>query len=85
MERVLFRIGRSKAEAAYGVTAVFPDQAENNGNVGCYAHIGQHGACSRRWYYTTRPAKPDEYADLKSELESASYHYEFRVMKRWAR
>ncbi len=82
-ERVLFRIGRTKAEAVHGVTAVFPDQVENNGLVGCYAHVGQHGACSRRWYYTTRPATEAEYADLKCELESAPYHYAFRVMKRW--
>ncbi len=85
MERVLFRIGRGKADAAYGVTAVFPEHEENNGNVGCYAHVGQHSACSRSWYYTTRPATEAEYADLKHEIESAPYHYELRVMKRWAR
>jgi len=35
----------------------------------CYAHIGQHASCSYEWYWTTRPAKPDEYADLLAELQ----------------
>ena len=35
----------------------------------CYAHVGQHGACSRAWVNTTRPATYAEYSDLLAELE----------------
>jgi hypothetical protein len=50
----------------------------------CYAHVGQHGACSFAWFHgrTHRPASPAEYADLKAELESAPYGYRLRVFKR---
>lgn len=57
------------------ITAVFP---EIPGTVGrddmtCYAHVGQHSACTRAWYYTTRPARPDEYRDLAAELAGLGY------------
>lgn len=39
-----------------------------------YAHIGQHsGAQYIHCISTSKPAKPDEYADLKRELESIGY------------
>lgn len=78
--RVLFRV-----DAGGEVTAVFPDLQEEPYLWRCYAHIGQHGSCSRLWYYTTRPARPAEYEDLKSELESAPYGYRLKVIKRWSR
>ena len=41
----------------------------------CFQHIGQHGAAD---YYaciaTSRPATPDEYADLLMELTQRGYH-----------
>lgn len=58
----------------YGVTAVFPTlEADYAGNMTCYAHIGQHSACSLGWYYTTKPAAETEYADLLQELKSIGY------------
>ena len=48
----------------------------------CYAHVGQHGACGLAWYYNTRSATPEEYADLKAELESPPYGYRLKVYKR---
>ena len=33
-----------------------------------YAHVGQHSPCSWKWYRSTPPAKPEEYADLLAEL-----------------
>jgi len=76
--RVIFRMDRGE------VVAVFPDQVERNGDVGCYAHMGQHSSCSRDWYATTKAATEAEYAPLKRELESAPYRYNLRVMRRWS-
>jgi hypothetical protein len=68
------------------VTAVFPTIASDIAGhfATCYAHTGQHGGCSREWYYTTRRADPAEYADLLAELRSIGYD-DLRVMKRWTR
>lgn len=81
---VLFRADRRKNPE---ITAVFP---EIPGTVGCddmtcFAHVGQHSACSFLWYRTTRPATPDEYKCLKRELESAPYHYRLKVARRISR
>jgi hypothetical protein len=76
--RVLFRVSDGE------VVAVFPD-IWSGVLVACYAHVGQHGACSREWYYSTRPAKPEEYADLMAELEGAPYGYRLKVLRRWSR
>lgn len=66
---VIFRAERS-GPCKGDVTAVFPTVP---GTGGChtftvYAHIGQHGQASRSWYNGTRRARPDEYADLLTEI-----------------
>lgn len=67
---VLFRADRS-GDHKGEVTAVFPTlPADRWPNMTCYAHIGQHSACSPDWLRTTRPTKPDEYAGLLAELRS---------------
>lgn len=76
--KVLFRKDKSGE-----ITAVFPEINEGRGLVACYAHLGQHSSCSRPWYFETKPAKPDEYAPLKRELEGAPYHYRLQVISRW--
>ena len=56
--------------------------ADFNGNVNCYAHLGQHSAGS--WDYllfNTVPAKENEYNDLKRELQS-HYGYNFKIVKK---
>ncbi len=40
----------------------------------CYAHIGQHSACHPDYAKESRPATPEEYKDLKEELESIGYN-----------
>lgn len=65
--RVIFRADRHGLYKG-DVTAVFPDEPEYEGNMVCYAHIGQHSRCSLGWYRTTRPATETEYADLLAEL-----------------
>lgn len=64
--------------------AVFPRlPADHQGHeMECFSHMGQHARCSADYYWTTRPAKPDEYAALKRELESAPYHYDLDVRQR---
>ena len=65
------------------VLAVFPyEPADAAGNFPCYATIGQHGACALSYYQKlTRPAKPDEYAGLLSELQRQGYD-DLKVIKR---
>ncbi len=66
------------------VIALFPELTSDVWGTYCesYQHIGQHGAAG---YYDiidhSRPAKPEEYADLKEELEKV-YGYEFDVRQR---
>lgn len=69
---VIFRVERNTGRE---LTAVFPTlPADYNGAyMTCYAHVGQHSACSFDWYGKTRPAKPHEYAALAKELESLGY------------
>ena len=68
------------------VTAVFPYEPHSNAyDMTCYQHIGQHGGCNMVWYRTTRAARPDEYADLKRELENygpPDAHYVLEVRQR---
>lgn len=54
------------------VIALFCDSASdcNFGNVMSYQHVGQHGEASRDLGLKLKLATPEEYADLKRELES---------------
>jgi hypothetical protein len=64
------------------IIALFPYEIYNNrGGINSYMHVGQHGeaeysACLKN----SKPAKENEYADLKSELESVGYN--LRIIKR---
>lgn len=86
MTPVIFLIGRSKKEAEYGMTAVFPTLPGSPGLMTCYAHIGQHSSCTKSWARSryVRHATPAEYADLLTELESRGYD-DLRVVKRISR
>jgi hypothetical protein len=65
---VLFRAEKS-GQFKGDVTAVFPTLPGTNAyDFTVYAHVGQHGTGTMGWYYTTRPAKPEEYASLLREL-----------------
>lgn len=66
---VIFRVDL-RPKGSGEVVAVFPEQVDRAGDMNCYAHAGQHSQCSMGWYRRySRPAKPEEYASLKSELE----------------
>lgn len=67
------------------VCALFPEiQGDSNGRYcSCYAHVGQHGSADYTGYVArTRPATPDEYADLRAELESPPYGYRLDIRQR---
>lgn len=71
---VVFRVwGRRNGGS---VLALFPAEPSDDTEAHClsYEHNGQHGGAD---YYgclaRTRPAKPEEYASLKRELEGLGY------------
>lgn len=56
------------------ILALFPEIEESTECCSSYMHIGQHGAA----YYPhcigiTKPAAPQEYADLETELQAIGY------------
>lgn len=63
-----------RKESNGNIVAFFPYEiADLNGNISCYAHIGQHSAASLEYYRGTKPCTPAEYADLLTELQSIGY------------
>ena len=66
---VMFRKYRDKSAE---ILAVFPYEVHDRSGrfVTCYATIGQHGGAQMEHVLSaTRPAKPDEYAELYRELQ----------------
>ena len=79
---VVFRKWRDKSG---GILALFPEIAVDMEGYYCesFEHMGQHGGADYRGCIArTVPAKPEEYADLKRELESYPYEYRLRVIRR---
>ncbi len=72
MTKVKFLIYQeSKSE----VFAYFPEIiGDNRGNKTCYAHIGQHSACSPDYAKECKEAQYNEYADLLRELIGQGYN-----------
>lgn len=71
-------------EKSEDLFAYFPQHFYNKRLYGrtmktCYSHVGQHSGCHIDYIKESRPATPDEYADLKRELEGQGY--ELRVCK----
>lgn len=68
---VIFRTWKS----TNSVIALFPYDTFGNGTCTSYEHVGQHGGANYSGVMeATRPATPEEYADLKTELESIGYN-----------
>lgn len=40
----------------------------------CYSRIGQHSSCHPDYLKRCRKATPEQYSDLKTELESIGYN-----------
>jgi len=79
---VIFRKWRGKP---HSVMALMPELASSYNGHYCdaYEHAGQHGGADYHGVIDqTRAASPEEYADLKAELESEPYNYRFAVKQR---
>lgn len=77
--KVIFRKDRTKDGE---VTAIFPTLKATDTLYTCYVHFGQHGGCDRGFIDRTRPASPEEYADLYKEL-TKQIGYNLKVVRRW--
>lgn len=81
---VIFRKYKPAYEITMGdnILALFPYDM-NNGLVMCYEHIGQHGEADYNHCINTltRPARTEEYQNLKKELETI-FGYNLKVIKR---
>lgn len=78
---VVFRADTTKAFKG-DIIAIMPHDAERNGNVGYYVHVGQHGTGDYQvMLSTTRLAKPKEYKELKQEMERV-HGYNFNILKK---
>lgn len=67
------------------IIALFPAEKWNRNDNTCtsYVHVGQHGAADYDYVVSrTSLATPEEYADLKAELERIGY--ELDVKKRYS-
>lgn len=79
---VIFRVDITK-QFKGDILAIFPHDVQTyKGEIGLYAHVGQHfhgdyNVCLK----TTRPATESEARDLKTELENC-YGYNFNIIKR---
>jgi hypothetical protein len=57
------------------VFAYFPEiDGDNKGNKTCYAHIGQHSACSPEYVKECKRATKEQYQPLMKELEEIGYN-----------
>ena len=67
---VIFRVEKDGT-----ILAVFPYESHKDGYlVQCYTHIGQHCECVYHYLmYDTKPATPEQYVELKAELEGLGY------------
>ena len=66
------------------ILALFPELSyRRNYMTECYQHVGQHGEGDYQWCIAdTKPATPEEYADLKAELEGIGYNLLIRKKAR---
>ena len=73
--KVIFRVFKEGE-----VIAIFPEELGTHDHFTCasYMHIGQHASCDPEIRRITRLAKPEEYADLKAELESIGYNLDIK-------
>jgi hypothetical protein len=78
---IIFRVDKSR-DFSGTVFALFPhDCCDYNGNVTSYQHVGQHSSADyNHCINRSKVATPEQYADLKAEMESLGY--EITVVKK---
>jgi len=80
--KVIFRVFKGKYEGE--VVAIFPEHVATINAAYCesYMNIGQHGSCDPIGLISvTKLAKPEEYKNLKAELEN-HYGYNLEIIKK---
>lgn len=77
---VIFRKWKDDGE----ILALFPELEGNWGLCTCFSHVGQHATAEYHYCLSlSKPATPEEYADLQKELEDIGYN--LKIRKRWNR
>ena len=66
------------------IIALFPEEPYNDTLCMSYMHVGQHGGADYQGVISiTENATPEEYSDLKTELESIGYN--LKIRRKWIR
>jgi hypothetical protein len=78
--RVVFKMTPKDRFAGKECIAFLLDMDANPGRIMSYMHVGQHSEADIGFCVACHLATPEEYADLKEELESMDY--ELKVCKR---
>ena len=73
--KVAFLINEKDPENA-DLFAYFPEEDYNQQYKSGYSHVGQHSGVHPQYAAESRPATPEEYQDLKVELEGIGYNLE---------
>lgn len=74
--KVVFRKYKKDGE----IIALFPGLPHDHRYCMSFVHVGQHGGADYNLVVrSTVPAKPEEFASLKLELESKPYNYQLDV------
>ena len=60
------------------IALFYEEEFSHPGNFTSYMHVGQHGQADVTTVWITKLATPEEYADLKEELESIGYNLDIR-------
>ena len=77
LTKVLFLVNEKDPKHS-DLFAYFPEENyDNKGNLKVgYSHVGQHGGVDPRYAKESRLATPEEYQNLKTELESIGYNFD---------
>lgn len=75
LTKVMFLVNENDPENP-DVFAYFPEEIHNGEYKTAYSHMGQHSAVHPQYAEESRPATPEEYVDLKAELENIGYNLE---------
>jgi len=80
--RVIFKMTPKEKFSTYTLEpeciAFLLDVGANYGRVMSYMHVGQHGEADIGYIRSCKLATPEQYADLKKELESMDYDLSIR-------
>ena len=80
----IFRKWKNKDAWSGEIIALFPDLYEMTGRILSYMRVGQHGMADYSHVIgMTTKATPEEYSDLKTELESIGYV--LKIRQKWVR